>query len=209
MTDFAEIKSADLFVGEIVYKARKPGDSSYNLPDRYKSGGANCTGDLRDYYHVGVITRVHPLEITHCSTSVDGNSIHRDSVLGRWKFGGRLKGINYKSDREEKVEMEKVNMLKVHCKATVTGGRLSLRQAPERTADRLAWIPNGARLDVIGQEGGWCAVTYETIPGYVMERYLILDEEKKPLTDAERLEALENKTAEFEQRIAALEARAG
>ena len=105
--------------------------------------------------------------------------------------------------------MEKVNMLAVHCKATVTGGRLSLRQAPERIADRLAWIPNGARLDVIGQGDGWCAVTYETIPGYVMERYLILDEEKKPLTDAERLEALENKTAEFKQRIAALEARAG
>lgn len=204
MVDFGEIKAADLFVGEVIYKARKPGDSSYSLPDRYKVGD-----DLRDYYHVGVITRVHPLEITHCSTSVEGNSIHRDSVLGRWKFGGRLKGINYKSDREEKVEMEKVNMLAVHCKATVTGGRLSLRQAPERTADRLAWIPNGARLDVTGQGDGWCAVTYETIPGYVMERYLILDEEKKPLTEAERLEALENKTAEFEQRIAALEARAG
>ena len=42
-----------------------------------------------------------------------------------------------------------------------------------------------------------------------MERYLILDEEKKPLTEAESLEALENKTAEFEQRIAALEARVG
>ena len=204
MVDFGEIKAADLFVGEVIYKARKPGDSSYSLPDRYKVGD-----DLRDYYHVGVITRVHPLEITHCSTSVEGNSIHRDSVLGRWKFGGRLKGINYKSDREEKVEMEKVNILAVHCKATVTGGRLSLRQGPERTADRLAWIPNGARLDVTGQGDGWCAVTYETIPGYVMERYLILDEEKKPLTEAERLEALENKTAEFEQRIAALEARVG
>lgn len=106
-------------------------------------------------------------------------------------------------------KLPKFNNVGEDGKATVTGGRLSLRQAPERTADRLAWIPNGARLDVIGQEGGWCAVTYETIPGYVMERYLILDEEKKPLTDAERLEALENKTAEFEQRIAALEARAG
>lgn len=107
--------------------------------------------------------------------------------------------------------MEKVNMLAVHCKATVTGGRLSLRQAPERTADRLAWIPNGARLDVTGQGDGWCTVTYDTIPGYVMERYLILDgeTEEKPKTDAERLEALENQAAEFERRIAALEARAG
>lgn len=51
-------------MGEIVYKARKPGDSSYNLPDRYKANG----GDLLDYYHVGVVTKVRPLEITHCST---------------------------------------------------------------------------------------------------------------------------------------------
>ena len=140
MADFVELKTAHLFVGEIVFKARNPGDSSYSLPDRYKSGGANCTGDLRDYYHVGVVTRVHPLEITHCSTSVDGKSIHRDTVLGRWKFGGRLKGINYERNREEKVEMEKGNMLAVHCKATVTGGRLSLRQARcDRAGRRLVY----------------------------------------------------------------------
>ena len=204
MTDFAEIKSADLFVGEIVYKARKPGDSSYNLPDRYKADG----GDLLDYYHVGVVTKVRPLEVTHCSTTVNGNSIHRDATLGKWKYGGRLKGIDYGTTQEE-TDMSEVKMQETRNKATVTGGRLSLRQAPSKTADRLAWIPNGTRLDVTGQGDGWCAVTYDTIPGYVMERYLILNEEKKPLTEAERLEALENKTAEFEQRIAALEARAG
>lgn len=47
MADFVELKPAHLFVGEIVFKARNPGDSSYSLPDRYKSGGVNCTGDLR------------------------------------------------------------------------------------------------------------------------------------------------------------------
>ena len=203
MTDFGEIKAADLFVGEVIYKARKPGDSSYSLPDRYKVGD-----DLLDYYHVDVVTKVHPLEITHCSTTVNGNSIHRDATLGKWRYGGRLKGIDYGTTQEE-TDMSEVKMQETRNKATVTGGRLSLRQAPSKTADRLAWIPNGTRLDVTGQGDGWCAVTYDTIPGYVMERYLILDEEKKPLTEAERLEALENKTAEFEQRIAALEARAG
>lgn len=203
MADFGEIKAADLFVGEVIYKARKLGDSSYSLPDRYKVGD-----DLLAYYHVGVVTKVHPLEITHCSTTVNGNSIHRDATLGKWRYGDRLKGIDYGMIREE-AEMSEVKMQEIRNKATVTGGRLSLRQAPSKTSDRLAWIPNGTRLDVTGQGDGWCAVTYETIPGYVMERYLILDEEKKPLTEAERLEALENKTAEFEQRIAALEARAG
>lgn len=206
MTDFAEIKSADLFVGEIVYKARKPGDSSYNLPDRYKADG----GDLLDYYHVGIVTKVRPLEITHCSTTVNGNSIHRGATLGKWKYGGRLKGIDYGTTQEE-TDMSEVKMQETRNKATVTGGRLSLRQAPSKTADRLAWIPNGTRLDVTGQGDGWCAVTYDTIPGYVMERYLILDgeTEEKPKTDAERLEALENQAAEFERRIAALEGGAG
>ena len=44
MVDFVELKTAHLFVGEIVFKARNPDDSSYSLPDRYKLGGANCTG---------------------------------------------------------------------------------------------------------------------------------------------------------------------
>lgn len=205
MADFGEIKAADLFVGEVIYKARKPGDSSYSLPDRYKVGD-----DLLDYYHVGVVTKVHPLEITHCSTTVNGNSIHRDAMLGKWRYGGRLKGIDYGMIREE-AEMSEVKMQEIRNKATVTGGRLSLRQAPSKTSDRLAWIPNGSRLDVTGQGDGWCAVTYDTIPGFVMECYLILDGEavEKPKTDAERLEALENQAADFERRIAALEGGAG
>lgn len=205
MADFGEIKASNLFVGEIVYKARKPGDSSYSLPDRYKDGS-----DLLDYYHVGVVTKVHPLEITHCSTTVNGNSIHRDTTLGKWKCGGRLKDIDYETIQEE-AEMSEVKMQEIRNKATVTGGRLSLRQAPSKTSDRLAWIPNGTRLDVTGQGDGWCAVTYDTIPGFVMECYLILDGEtvEKPKTDAERLEALENQAAEFERRIAALEGGVG
>lgn len=121
MADFGEIKAADLFVGEVIYKARKPGDSSYSLPDRYKVGD-----DLLDYYHVGVVTKVHPLEITHCSTTVNGNSIHRDATLGKWRYGGRLKGIDYGMIREE-AEMSEVKMQEIRNKATVTGGRLSLR----------------------------------------------------------------------------------
>ena len=205
MADFAEIKADSLFVGEIVYKARKPGDNGYSLPDRYKVS----RGNLLDYYHVGVVTKVHPLEITHCSTTVNGNSIHRDTALGKWKYGGRLKGIDYRL--MEETEMSEVKMQETRNKATVTGGRLSLRQAPSKTSDRLAWIPNGTRLDVTGQGDGWCAVTYDSIPGYVMERYLILDgeTEEKPKSDAERLEALENQAAEFERRIAALEGGVG
>ena len=237
MADFKKLKMSELFIGEVVYKARSPEDSSYSLPDRYKPGGASSNGDVLDYYHVGVVTRVSPLEITHCSTAVNGNSIHRDTSLGKWKYGGRLKGINYEktdSAEKEQEQMEEVIMRELRCGATVTGGRLSLRQTPTTTAVRLTWIPNGARVevtglvevagqtDMTGQTDDWCAVSYDGIAGYAMRRFLILDtgsetqegseeleakDEPLPKTEEERLVNLERRMEEQESRLANLETR--
>lgn len=225
MASHKKLKMSELFIGEVVYKAKSPEDSSYSLPDRYKLGGVSSNGDVLDYYHVGVVTRVSPLEITHCSTAVNGNSIHRDASLGKWKYGGRLKGINYeKTDSAEKEQMEEVIMRELRCGATVTGGRLSLRQAPTTTAVRLAWIPNGTRVEVTGQTDDWCAVSYDGIAGYAMRRFLILDtgsetqegsedleakDEPLPKTEEERLAELERRMEEQESRLANLETRLG
>lgn len=62
------LDESQLHPGSIVYKSRR--DTS-NLHERYQPGGRYNTGDLLDYYHVGVVTSVEPLEITHC-TSADG-----------------------------------------------------------------------------------------------------------------------------------------
>lgn len=225
MASLKKLKMSELFIGEVVYKAKSPEDSSYSLPDRYKPGGASSNGDVLDYYHVGVVTRASPLEITHCSTAVNGNSIHRDTSMGKWKYGGRLKGINYEkmdSAEKEQEQMEEVIMREMRCGATVTGGRLSLRQAPTTTAVRLAWIPNGTRVEVTGQTDDWCAVSYDGIAGYAMRRFLILDtgsetqegsedleakDEPLPKTEEERLAELERRMEEQESRLANLETR--
>lgn len=73
---------ASLSPGDLVYKAKAPGQEGYALPDRYGSHP-----DRMDYYHVGVVRRVHPLRIVHC-TSPGGFTT--DSRLGRWAFRGRL-----------------------------------------------------------------------------------------------------------------------
>ena len=83
-----------VFLGEIVYKVRMQGEEKYDLPDHY-----NGSGDLLDYYHVGVVTGVDPLEITHC-TSVAGG-IKRDNTLGQWRYGGKLKYVDYASPSEK------------------------------------------------------------------------------------------------------------
>ena len=124
--------------------------------------------------------------------------------------------------------MEEVLMQELRCGATVTGGRLSLRQAPTTTALRLAWIPNGARvevtgqIEVTGQTDDWCAVSYDGIAGYAMRRFLILDtgnekqegsekseapDEPLPKTEEERLAELERRMEEQESRLANLETR--
>lgn len=77
----------DVQVGELVFKYRTKGQASYALPGRYRKGGVYDCGDERDYMHVGVVTGVQPLVITHCSTG----GIRRDTALGQWKAHGHLK----------------------------------------------------------------------------------------------------------------------
>lgn len=80
----APLTGADvLTLGSIVYKARGPQESSYALPLHY-----NGHPDRNDYYHVGVVTNINPLEITHCTSTPGG--IKRDNTLGNWKYYGEL-----------------------------------------------------------------------------------------------------------------------
>ena len=95
-------KVSELELGDAVYKACDPDGTvrkacnagkkkrKYDLPDRYKKGKAYYNGDLKDYYHVGTVTKVNPLEITHMTSphmKVDTN------LDGGWNYHGKLKPI--------------------------------------------------------------------------------------------------------------------
>lgn len=73
----------ELAPGQLVYKARDPQHDKYNLP-----AGYDGHPDQRDYYHVGVVTCVAPIEITHCTTVTGG--IKSDDKLGAWAYCGEL-----------------------------------------------------------------------------------------------------------------------
>lgn len=81
----------DLALGDIVYKARNPGQSGYDLPDRYDSDP-----DKRDFYHVGVVMSTDPLVIMHCTQNGDVDGVTTDSRLGsQWRYKGQLSLIDY------------------------------------------------------------------------------------------------------------------
>ena len=167
MREFVSINSVgQLQPGWVVYKRWKPGDAKYDLPAGYKSGS-----DQGDYYHVGVVISVAPLVIMHCTSWTSGGAkysgIKIDESLGNWKWGGRLKKVQYEGT-EVIIEMP------VICQATVktSGGILNLRDAPN--GKDIGDIPNGAKVDVLEKtSAAWWKVTYKGAVGWVSVTYLV------------------------------------
>ena len=96
-------RESQLQLGDAVYKAAQPDGKvkkacnsgykthKYDLKSRYKKGGQYYTpNDQLDYYHVGVVTQVNPLRITHMTTptvKVDKN------LDGGWNYCGKVKPL--------------------------------------------------------------------------------------------------------------------
>ena len=161
MSCFGSIGSAgEMYLGEIVYKAREPGEEKYALPDRYKD-----SGDLRDYYHVGVVTSFDPLCIIHC-TSVDGG-IQRDSRQGAWKYGGKLKYVDYEEGGP--------GMTYTAIVTAESGNTVNLRKSPDRKSAIIARVPLGTEVQatVFDPESAWRKVETDGKTGYMMAEYLI------------------------------------
>lgn len=152
--------AGELCLGDVVYKARTPGQAGYDLPERY---GADP--DNRDYYHIGVVTAVEPLEITHCT----GPGIVRDTKLGRWTYRGRLEKVDY--DGTEVVE----TMVQTATVVADSGSKVKMRSKPS-TSDGLYWeVPVGALVQVAEVSGEWAKVRYQGRTGYMMVEYLEMD----------------------------------
>lgn len=152
----------DLNIGEVVFKAAMPSNSSYALPSRYAGDP-----DQRDYYHAGIVTSVDPVEITHCT----GPGIVRDGKIGKWAYRAWLTQVLRESEEDEMAQ-EQVCI----GKATVyspNGGAVNLRKKPGGAlVDR---VPAGAAVTVHLQEGGWSRITYGSKEGWMMDQYLRWD----------------------------------
>ena len=167
MRELLQVTDAgELCLGDVVYKARTPGQAGYALPERYKKGP-----DQRDYYHVGVVTATSPLEITHCTSP----GIVRDTKLGKWTYRGRLEKVDYDGTSQEVGTMVQT--------ATVvadSGSKVKMRSKPS-ASDGLYWeVPVGAEVQVAEITGGWAKVRYGDRTGYMMAAFLDMDGQEAP-----------------------------
>ena len=124
--------------------------------DSYKPGGSNYNGDLRDYSHIGTVTKNYPLEITHMTSP----KAKKDTKLGNWKWYGQLPQV--KTGGVEPVAQY----------ATVTapsGSTVNMRAQPSTKAA----LDNG---------GAWCKVRWSGNSGYMMTEFLLFEESEPALS---------------------------
>lgn len=150
-----------LEVGCIVFKAHEPGAIGNNLPADYKDHP-----DQRDYYHAGVVTSVAPLRITHC-TGGTTNGIKVDTTIGAWRFGGRLKDLDYGNQEEGK--MEPIERAVVYA---ASGETVRMRMGPSDKSAVCAKVPVGAAVEVKTTQLGWKQISYEGRAGWMMAEFL-------------------------------------
>ena len=162
-----------LVIGQLLYKAD---DDQSDLNDRYKPGGRYYReGDLLDYYHVGVVTDVNPLEITHCTQSGTISGIKRDSSTKGWTHVGELRGVDYATYHTENKEETPMQKATVNA---ANGEPVRLRKAPGTDAVTLAKLPVGTPVEVPEKAGEWATVIApDGKRGYMMTQFLAFEDE--------------------------------
>lgn len=154
----------------LVYKARA---DSGDLNARYKDGGKYYNGDFLDYYHVGIVTSVNPLRITHCTSGNGINGITHDSSLKGWTHAGKMIGIDY----EEVIPMED----KIAFVHSADGNPVKLRPSPSTDKPYLAKIAIGTQVTVTEEAQGWSHVITPYGIGYMMSQFLTGEASSAPV----------------------------
>lgn len=168
------VSVADLELGWIVFKARGPLDAGYDLPDKYRVGGASYTGDVMDYYHVGVVTSIEPLNITHCTEGGDVNGVTVDTKQGDWRYAALCTMVDYSDSDGGGVDMEERRAVVV----SEDGNPVKLRPTPSTDKPYLAKVPVGTQVKVMQDAQGWAQVRLPSGQvGYMMSQFLAFEDE--------------------------------
>ena len=181
---------SDLRFGDVVFKAYEQGESGWNLPAKYQQGGSEYNGDLRDYYHIGTVRSVNPLEIIHMTSP----TAKCDTTLNKkgWDFVASLKKEYISDDAPEPGPGPGPEPpTPTPEKATVwadSGSTVKMRQKPSRGCSQYWDIPIGTVVDVLGLNcgskgdwtkiGTWLKNTYAQ--GYMMTEFLRFEGDPEP-----------------------------
>lgn len=181
VTNIRKITNASVLkIGDVAFKALRPGDDGYDLPDKYQNGGSEYNGDLTDYNHIGVVKSVDPLQIIHMT----GPTAKTDTSIGRWKFAAELKSkyLDYgtgSTDDAEKpagataekppsADASETSMIVTATIISDNGKPVKMRAKPSVKCRMYDELPVGTVLTVTVYRSDWCTVTYKNRKNWFM-----------------------------------------
>lgn len=159
--------TGDLKVGDVVLKTGDI-DGMMPLPDKYRNGGSAYNGDLNNYTHIGTVTGVNPLEITHMTSP----NAKKDTKLGNWAYVGWLPQVA--SDQEPEQEEPKVEKAVVYA---ASGTTVNMRKTPSTNAALIERVPIGKTVSIIKYGADWSQIEWLKKKGWMMSKYLIFVED--------------------------------
>lgn len=167
---------------EIVKKACNAGTKTqkYDLPKRYKQGNPYYNGDMKDYYHVGVVTNVSPLNITHMTSphmKVDTN------LNGGWNYHGKAKPIvnavgsgSKPSETNKPVIEPPKNVASEGVYAIVVaenGSPVKMREYPSTSCGTWVKLTVGTKVEIVDPGEKWAKINGGGHKGwYMMAEFL-------------------------------------
>lgn len=167
--------TGDLHIGDVVFKVRNPGDAGYDLPVKYREGGKEYNGDLTDYYHIGTVKSVYPLQIIHMTIP----TAKTDTKIGKWAYVAQWGSIYIKAEDPTPEPEPEPTPEPAQESALVwseNGKPVNLRKRPSLAAALVDRVPCGDSVTVMEDGAEWCHVQWNRKEGYMMTRFLILPE---------------------------------
>ena len=155
--------AAQLRPGQLILKAKRPGEAGWALPDKYRNDP-----DQNDYYHAGVVLSASPLLIVHCTTRTEGGGIYYDTKMGNWAYAADLKQVDYTGSAPDQEEEQRM-------KATIwteNGKPANLRGRKSTSSALIGQIPVSDGIEVVEEDGDWAKVIWGTKTGYVLSKFV-------------------------------------
>lgn len=144
--------ASDLLLGMAVFKRR----FDQQEPAQYRGDG------LGNFYHMGCVTSIKPLRITHATIPV----AKVDTTLSNWTHWGTMDRVVYSTSPTPSAEVD------YRAQVATQSGPLNLRDAPNTSARILTAIPKGATVEVLKEPNQWVPVRYNGQSGYASLQYL-------------------------------------
>lgn len=174
-SETGKITSAkDLQVGMAVFKCKPWTDA-----DKGNKWYGTEPGNLS---HIGFVTSVNPLEITHCTSPV----AKTDSTIGKWAYWGKLKDVDYGGSPSPAPgpDPEPTPVTKTMYVYAENGKPVNMRRKASKQAALVERVPVGASVIWQKDDGnGWAYVKYHGFVGWMMDCYLVSEPTPAPSPD--------------------------